>query len=318
MQLLKKFTTLVGIVLLSISCNDSNKECSQSQSGEEYAKNEASPTIVHSANEFPNEWWQLHIEGNDTTVHPYKYIVVSNDTIFCYDDMDYDVRLICKDQKSNDKRIIEVIANDEKYCYEATLIDENCCRWKVPSYWYEEGNGIYTNDKSRYKTYNFGIDTIYQNIGIEKVEAKWWGAYEFMKTIYINDTEPKDTYDRYYRVFIDSALFVFENRHPYYDDLFSLYVFNESENRLQFTQGFNDGVPKDTCLEVLFDGEDYYVDCQFFTSDIPSLTKFSKKQVYREYIYFLRDKFKYQYAKKIPHRDGEYLELPFIERDEED
>ena len=177
MQLLKKFTTLVGIVLLSISCNDSNKECSQSQSGEEYAKNEASPTIVHSANEFPDEWWQLHIEGNDTTVHPYKYIVVSNDTIFCYDDMDYDVRLICKDQKSNDKRIIEVIANDEKYCYEATLIDENCCRWKVPSYWYEEGNGIYTNDRSRYKTYNFGIDTIYQNIGIEKVDAKWNGLW---------------------------------------------------------------------------------------------------------------------------------------------
>lgn len=316
MQLLKKFTTLVGVVLLSISCNDSNKECSQSQSGEEYAKNEASPTIVHSANEFPNEWWQLHIEGNDTTVHPYKYIVVSNDTIFCYDDMDYDVRLICKDQKSNDKRIIEVIANDEKYCYEATLIDENCCRWKVPSYWYEEGNGIYTNDRSRYKTYNFGIDTIYQNIGIEKVDAKWNGLYEIFKTFYIGDTEPRDSFYRYYKLFVDSALFILENRQTHYYDYYPLYVFSESSNLLQLTQGFNDDIPKDT-IELFFDGDDYYISLRCFSTDFPLLTKASKEKTDRKEIHYLRDLHKYNYAKKIPHRDGKYLELPFIERDED-
>ena len=307
MQLLKKFTTLVGIVLLSISCNDSNKECSQSQSGEEYAKNEASPTIVHSANEFPNEWWQLHIENEDTMVHPYRHIVVTEDSIHYFDDMEDQIHRITNIRTEEENLHYEFMIDNHTYSFVCKMLNDSESAWSLPSYWYSGETALYTNDRSRYKTYNFGIDTIYHNIGIEKVEAKWWGTYEFREIQFIDKQDTYiDTSWRYAALTIDSSLYIFQYGGRY-DDRVALYAFSENKNRIQFTQGFAENTPKDTFVELYFDGEDYFLKCFGANEEyFPPLARLNKKTSSKEEIIMLRKDFRVKYAKKYPQKNGEY------------
>ena len=118
-----------------------------------------------------------------------------------------------------------------------------------------------------------------------------------------------DTSWRYAALTIDSSLYIFQYGGRY-DDRVALYAFSENKNRIQFTQGFAENTPKDTFVELYFDGEDYFLKCFGANEEyFPPLARLNKKTSSKEEIIMLRKDFRVKYAKKYPQKNGEYYRL---------